>query len=169
MSTRRWLASQTRRPTAVGAVVAVTAFVFSTLYLWLWPEVAKWVNGVPPVALVPLITVNAFLTTKIVWIYTVGDSKPISQKRLAKVGLAIGLLSHIGLGFIAGTAFLLFDENGLFMEGLPALAEVPRLVGVWVGMSILTGVYSILFTFGVPFVLSVTVSVVFARAYRMDG
>jgi len=164
MKVRRWIAGQVRSPTAVGGVVASTAFVFSSTYLFLWPEVAMWVKGVPPMGLVPLITLNAFLSATVVWKYGVGEAKPITQKRLAGVGLGIGVVSHVGLGMIAASAFVLFDENGLLVEGLPALAEIPGMLGAWAGMSLFVGLYSIFLTFGIPVLLSVGVGVVFARA-----
>lgn len=107
--------------------------------------------------------------TAAVWSGTIRGVRSATWKRFVGTGLLIGLLSHLGLGMIVSTAFVMLDENGLLVAGMPSPGRLPELAAGWAGMSIFVGLYSIAFTLGVPILLSIGVGSVLARVHVSDS
>ena len=162
----QWLSSRVRNPLVAGVVVATLAFAFSSLYLFLWPTTAEIVIGIGPAILGGIVVLNAFFVTAFVWTYLVSEPALITRKRLGGAGLVVGFVSHLTLGIVVGTAFVLGDENGLLATGIPPVSELPNLVGVWAAMSLITGLYSIIATLGIPIILSIGVGIGFAQIHN---
>jgi hypothetical protein len=162
----QWLSGRVRKPIVASSIIAALAFVFASLYLFLWPSTAEAVIGIGPVTLTGIVVLNAFLVTTVVWTYLVSESSSITWKRLGVAGLVVGVVSHLTLGIVISTAFVLGDENGLLATGIPAIAELPELLGVWAGMSLVMGFYSIVITLGIPIFLSAGAGVGLARIHK---
>lgn len=153
-----------------GTVIAGLALPFSAMYLWFWPYASEFLVGISPLTLTILIPLNAFLVTTVVWSRFVTPTTEITLRRLGATGAIIGVLSHLTLGLLLSTTFVLWDENGLLVEGLSSVTEIPVLLGTWAGMGVLLGIYSIPITLGIPIMLSAGAGIAFARAYRhADG
>jgi len=165
MGDRRLLPTGPDDPLFAGGLVAAVAAAFSALYLVIFPGVSDLVPGIGPAVLFILLVLNAFLVTAAVWQRTIRGVRSATWKRFAGTGLLIGLLSHLGLGTIVSTAFVMLDENGLLVTGVPSLGRLPELAAGWVGMSMFVGLYSIMFTLGVPILLSIGIGSVLGRSH----
>ncbi|GAA0662530.1 hypothetical protein ACFQDG_16930 [Natronoarchaeum mannanilyticum] len=161
MSVRRRVSTRVREPSIAAGIVAAVAFAFTSLYL------LRFTIGKPDppvrsaVVLNAIIVVNAYLVTYVVWSLAVSDAPSISQRRLGAVGAVIGLVSHLTLGLLLGAVSALRDDGAL-ADGIPTVGDA---VG-WAFVSLFIGFYSLVFTAGIPVLLSAAVGAYLGKLHE---
>lgn len=155
-----------REPSTAVGIVAAVAFAFTALYL------LRFTIGKPDppvrsaVVLNAIVVVNAYVVTYVVWALAVSDAPSISQRRLGAVGAVIGLVSHLTLGTVLGGVFVLIDEIAASTGVVPAVTVDQSFVGTWAGLSAAIGLYSLIFTAGLPVLLSACVGIYLGRVHE---
>lgn len=140
-----WLGARADRPAIAAATVATTAVVFSAVWFSMGdPGEAPLVVGV----LYPVTVANAAVVAYVAWRLLVPDGTWSYRRGLA-TGVAIGVGSHLTIGYVWLASAMLLD-----------LAVDP---GPWPDWSIpetlvaglLFSIYSVPLTLGIPIALSV--------------
>lgn len=140
------------RPSVAAGLVAATAAVFSAAWF-----VAVGAEGPIVGALYAATVANAAVVTYAVW-WVLIPEKAWSYRRGLATGFAVGLASHLTIGYVWALIRVAVDPGRL--TGPPGGGGGAMVQ--WVGEALLAGlfvsVFSVPFTVGIPIALSVAVA-----------
>lgn len=144
MDTRTYICSRTRDPQAIGAVFAVIALLFSTIWCGVWfglinQEKLDVLLGLPILAIV----VNAYLWAVGVWSRFVPEGDSMSYRTGIKLGALIGGGSYITVGPMMLLA-LSITKGDFVTFGTPVMDIVL--------MAVVASVLAAWLTLGIPFI-----------------
>lgn len=163
MDLARRLGRRARDPHTAATLVAVSAVLYTALWV-VWgnysaPYMPEWVYLV-------LVPPNAYVVTRAVWRLWVASVERFSRRRALGVGVGAGLLSYVTLSFLLG---LYLGSYDLFV-GIPPAVLRPSGPLEWVLNTTVFGpLVGVLFTAGIPLVLTTAVALLLSRFHRKYG